>query len=503
MKYLIATIMFFYSLSSFASQSEQNLINAIKDGNIKYFNQIVIDGVDVNSRHGNGATILHWAAHHDELEIATLLVESGADINITDDNGATPLWIATYNSNYDMASMLLNADADPNKQLETGETPLMTASEIGDIKIVNALLDANADTSVREKYNGQTALMWAVAENHAGVAKALIDSGSNINSKSNGGFTPMHFASQNNSFDSVKVLLSMDADINAMSPEKWSPLLLAAASGSNELTKYLLEMGADPGVTDYKGFSPLHYAAMKRNMLESVRSLLEKGADPNVQIKYTSANHELQPIPDLPFLESPTRIVVAGTKSGTFPIGATPLYLAAQQRNAAAMKILAEYGADSSLRSTETVFFLGGSGRRVNYIASNTPLMVAAGMDRVANNFWEYPQEYENQAFEAVKAAIEIDSDINATNEYGMTALHAATFINADDIVEILIKNGADPDVKDKFGQTPVSISRHVITAGLGNYFDVRPRRASPSTFALLMKLGATPLEESGVIVRN
>jgi hypothetical protein len=128
--------------------------------------------------------------------------------------------------------------------------------------------------------------------------------------------------------------------------------------------------------------------------------------------------------------------------------------------------------------------------------------MAAAGMDRVTDNWIGYSEDLEKQAFETVKVAIELGGDVNATNEYGMTALHASCFINADEIVEYLVKSGSDIDAMDIFGQTPVSITRHVIVAGLGDYFDVRPRRSSPSTFALLMRLGATPLEESGVVAR-
>ena len=123
-------------------------------------------------------------------------------------------------------------------------------------------------------------------------------------------------------------------------------------------------------------------------------------------------------------------------------------------------------------------------------------------MDRVIDNWNGYPEELEMQALEAVKAAVELGGDINATNEYGMTALHAASFIGADSIVEFLIKNGANPDAKDLFGQTPLSIAEQVITAGLGENFDVRPRRSNPELVSLLLNLGAIPLEKTEIVER-
>jgi len=475
------------------------LIDVIKAGDAKTANQLLRQNVNVNAQQADGATALHWAVHRDDIQLAELLVRSGANVNAADEGGVTPLWLATQNGNSEIAMRLLKAGAKPDMPLRNGETPLMTAAEIGNLDIVKALLTAGADVNVKEVHGGQTALMWAIAEGHTDIVQALIEHGANIRDRTKGGFTPLLFASLNDSRGAVEALLSMDADVNETSPDNLTPLLLAAASGHDKLTQYLLEQGADPTDTDFKGFTALHYAAMQRHMLDSVRSLLAKGADPNAQIVKPSARHELVNIPDIPFLDLPARIVAAGTKGGTFPVGATPIYLAAQQRNAPAMHLLAENGADLDLGTTETVYYLGSSGRRVNFIAKTTPLMAAAGMDRVEANWNEYPQASRKQALDAVKVAIEMGADVNAANEYGLTALHAAAFIAADDIVEVLVNSGANLNAMDRYGQTPLSISRFVITTHVGNNFDIRPRRYDPTTSSLLVKLGATPLEDSGV----
>ncbi len=48
-----------------------------------------------------------------------------------------------------------------------GETLLMTAARTGNVKVVRALIAHGADLEARESYYGETALIWAVAENHA------------------------------------------------------------------------------------------------------------------------------------------------------------------------------------------------------------------------------------------------------------------------------------------------------------------------------------------------
>ncbi len=495
---------FFLFLVVFTANADGlKLINAIKQDESEKISQLINSDIDVNMQSADGTTALHWAVHRDNDQATELLINKGINVNLQDETGATALWVAVKNGNAELVKTLVSAGADPNIEIESGETPLMTAAEIGNIDIVNALLDANANVHAKESQAGQTALMWAVAEGHDDVAAALIDKGASIHDKTRAGFTALHFASLNGSLRSTQKLVSMDAEVNAISNDEMSPLLLATAAGHDALARYLLEQGANPHERDFRGYTPLHYAAIHRDMLESVKALLDRGADPNAEIMNAKSNEEYHPVPDLPFLKWPTRIIETGLRGDTLPAGLTPVYMAAKNRNPDTLRLLVERGGDINRPSKESVYYLGGSGRRVNYIAGTTPLMSAAGIDRVTDNWISLSKQETDQALETVKVALELGADINAVNDYGMSALHGACFINADNVIEYLVKNGADIEASDNFGQTPVSISRHIIVEGMGNYFDTRPRRSSPSTFKLLMDLGATPLEESGVVARD
>jgi ankyrin repeat protein len=250
-------------------------------------------------------------------------------------------------------------------------------------------------------------------------------------------------------------------------------LLLASSGGYEKLALLLLDHDADPNARDGSGFTVLHHAAAGRNMLELVKALVAHKANVNVRLVTDPADGQ--------------------------PNGATPLFLAAQARNAGVMRILAANGADVQMATTETVFVEGNNGRRLRSVANTTPLMAAAGMGRYRNNYAEYTPQEEKSALEAVRAAVELGADINAANEWGWTSLHAAAYIGADSIIQLLAEKGAKMDVLDKFGQTPLSIASRVITAGLGDSFDARPRRIRESTVSLLLKAGATPVTASGV----
>ena len=65
--------------------------------------------------------------------------------------------------------LLLKAGADANTFQAEGQTALMTAAQAGSADAVKALLDHGAEVNSKESWRGQTALMWATAENHPAV----------------------------------------------------------------------------------------------------------------------------------------------------------------------------------------------------------------------------------------------------------------------------------------------------------------------------------------------
>ena len=46
-------------------------------------------------------------------------------------------------------------------------------------------------------------------------------------------------------------------------------------------------------------------------------------------------------------------------------------------------------------------------------------------------------------------------ADVNAQNDYNQTPLHAAAYNGHDEVVKLLIDNGANPNLMDKDGNTP------------------------------------------------
>src|SRR5262249_20316769 len=72
----------------------------------------------------------------------------------------------------------------------------------------------------------------------------------------------------------------------------------------------------------------------------------------------------------------------------------------------------------------------------------------------------------EDAALDTIKLLADRGLDINAFNANGATALHNAVSQGADSVVRFLAERGAELDMRDKQGRTPLDIALGVIGRG-------------------------------------
>jgi ankyrin repeat protein len=151
---------------------------------------LVQQKVDVNAPGKDGTPALHWVVRVDDLDTARLLIRAGADAKFVDRYGVTPLYLACANGNAAMIKLLLDAGADPNSVDPTGETALMMAAKVGVLEAAKVLLDGGAKVDTTDPTYKQTALMFAVRDNHPDIVQLLVDRGTDVNAKTRQGETP-------------------------------------------------------------------------------------------------------------------------------------------------------------------------------------------------------------------------------------------------------------------------------------------------------------------------
>ncbi|HEY7301441.1 MAG TPA: ankyrin repeat domain-containing protein [Xanthobacteraceae bacterium] len=426
-----------------------------------------------------GAAALVWAVSHNDPEMVDLLVRAGADVKAANDFGATPLYAAAANPDSALVKKFLAAGADANAALLSGETPLMEAAYRGNLDTVRALLAAKADPNAKETKGGQTALMWAVQQGQTPIVQELVRAGADVNEASKTGFTPLMFAAQHGEIgdagdvDAARILVSAGAQVNAVEPNsKLTPLIVASGMVHTKVVELLLDNGADPNHVEQIGYTALAWVvrdgtygidyANKDKVVDIVKLLLKHGADPNFRMMNPKSR----------------------TSTDISLTGATPLVLAAETNNTAAVKALMEGGADP----------------KATTVQGTNAAMMAAGA-AVSVQHMRNPEE-RAMAVDTVRLLIEQGGvDVNAVGQYGWTALHAATYQGMTDVMSYLISKGADVNQMDVFGQTPLSISLAVLTQDIGARRPLIPRRYRKEVAELLLKAGATPLDKSGVVV--
>jgi ankyrin repeat protein len=180
-KTVTLTFLFFFANFTFA-QSE--IADAAMERDNAEVSRLLQEGADVNAGQSDGATALHWAAYHSDVNLAELLLEADANPEIANRNGSTALWLATNQGDAVMIETLLEGGADANEQLPLGRRPLMLAARSGRVEAVQVLLDHGADPNAIEIERGTTALMQAADQGHDDVMVLLIENGADIAARS-------------------------------------------------------------------------------------------------------------------------------------------------------------------------------------------------------------------------------------------------------------------------------------------------------------------------------
>jgi ankyrin repeat protein len=305
------------------------------------------------------------------------------------------------------------------------------------------------------------------------------------------------FAARTGCIECAELLLDAGADINLSDPYGVTPLVVAALNLQNDFAAYLVEKGADIAQWDLYGRTPLYVAIdmvdyppprgrdsePPMSGLELAELLLERGANPNSQLK------QWRP----PFVR------LARGQDNTLATGATALLRAAHASDVAALKLLLRHGALVDLPNASGI----------------TPLMAAAGVG-VSPNTSRAKKKTEATSIEAARLLIEAGADVNrATHDprrirtdpkvreqmfgfifqmafdyaylppSGRTALHGAAQKGWNQMVRFLVENGAELQAVDATGRTPRDMA-------MGNYeLAITEPRPDPlrETVALLEEL--------------
>lgn len=192
--------------------------------------------------------------------------------------------------------------------------------------------------------------------------------------------------------------------------------LLAKAIEKGDLVQLnkALERGADVNAVGRDGMTPLFWAISKQN-IDGFRFLLEHGADPNIVVE----------LPD-GFQESE----------------AGAMEMAARMKDSRYLRLLLEHG---------------GNPNTIIDSEGQIPLLYRAIMSRQSDN---------------VTLLVEFGADIDHQDRAGETPLMQAATARIFGIALLLLRQGADPTIKNQWGNAPAYIVKQFGNRGIDTRTD-------------------------------
>ena len=408
------------------------------------------------------------------------------DVNFRDEDGNTALMLAysamaRYRSGPEIVSLLLKEGADPNIKNNDGNSPLLApwSNKYFNFEEVERLLEAGADINIQDK-RGDTALMKATKRHSPRVAYLLLQKGADPNIRNNAGMSPLNVASINGLNDIVKLLLDDGAlkggqmdELNRKFLRRIKNEEVSGVKNGQIKTvdvETFIKVGGDVNIRDEDGNTFLMLAILAvmedRCCPEVVSLLLQEGADPNNQdrlgdtalIKATKNKRQ----------EVESRIKILRPNINIYDL--SNLSFVILQRLHKVAYLLLEKGADPNIKNSDgkaPLFFA-----LENDLLETVKLLLKhkaekdeyfkVKMDKLTKQFLNKMKKEKIQK-NVVENFLKV-GDVNIRDEDGNTALLLASLAMATEgsgpeIVSLLLQEGADPNIKNRDGHSPLYLA--------------------------------------------
>lgn len=308
-------------------------------GNRKMVELLLANGADPDRSYWSMTPPVETAANHNGKAIFRMLAKAGADYTLYETislgfskltrqlldeepeavnspcRDAMPLVLAADYAN--ISKLLLRRGANPNIRDRRGVTPLMAAIQGGNKQVIELLQEHGAEQDVFSaigtrdrkavtqmikedpschKSKHITPLIWAVRSGDRPIVQMLLRAGANPNERQDRWMenSPLVAATAHQQDHLVPLLIDAGAKINSLHAGRWSlPLTSAVRWGTYESVRVLLEAGANPSFMK-NGFSiesPMGWTSFVGDAL-GTKMMLDSGVSRTVRgLALISAAH--------------------------------------------------------------------------------------------------------------------------------------------------------------------------------------------------------------------
>lgn len=458
------------------------LMSAANAGHINTVRVLLNADADVNKADKRGTTALVSAAGTGFVDTVGALLAANAAVDQASKDNKTALMTAAGKGHDEIVQLLLDHEANVEAATESGDTSLIEAARKGFTSTVQLLIDKGANIDAQKRLlnaavRSRSTAMVELAVNKtmkaddmenplvyslvqlskvggptAAISELLIEKGADPTGAIDGE-TPIHVAAHYGNVEAVRSLCKHDVSPNLRDEVGNTPIHKAAFTGAHEIIEILVAHDADLTAQNDAGESGLH------TFLRS---------------EHCGRFHHLVPLlvgHDVPLNRPDAE-------------GKTALHLAAHRGFEPTVEFLMKHGADGSRKDHEgrtplETAAVSGNEELVEQMLKHAATRCPPHLPRLLAGTRLRNAVEENDSVLIQEILKDPDVDVTIPNVFGWTALHFAASYGPKSIVESLLKRGAlvnarkvDPSRKDPskrsdsckatpqdFGTTPLHVA--------------------------------------------
>jgi len=462
------------------------MILAAGTNQIDFVKLLLSDGFDINAKHQlyNGSNLLHCLPLRPDVTTETIkqLISLGADVNAVDNDGCTPLYNAIVGGRLDVAEVFINSNANIEATAKGNYKALDLAIQKGNLQALKFLLDHGVNVNEKD-YSGACALYRAVTsvnQNAAEMVQMLLNKGANVNCLENipdlkdvPGMTLLHVAVERKVSNSVlnTLINSGKIPLDAKDHSGNTATHFAAMYGCVDALKCLKQAGANLNIRNSAGQTPLDYSIMLKTA--ATQTLIDLGADIKLCNEYGFSSAMVNAIVygrDAK-LVSQLHSLGLGLDIAVHKDTETPLFRAIYNGNIDLVKFLLDKNCpfankysvskDGPAASPICVAAEEGHWDIVKLLLDRGDIDInspSAAKDKAFTLMhWATSRGITQFAEILAQRGVNVNTQ---TETSGDSPLHFAVEIGNFKMVEWLLKNGANPELKNKNKQVPLDCAK-------------------------------------------